>query len=123
MRRLSTWQPKLLLPQAPGHGLGPSCQLMISPAKHRSSTLLAPSVRLAGGGVEEQLGVPVEVQHAQADQRTTMIEVEQVAQGACQGVNRAVADALAVQPVVLDELDHRGLRRQGAVDEVRLAER
>src|SRR5207253_8127121 len=54
---------------------------------------------------------------------TAIVEIEHVVEGAGNGVERATRlDALTVQPVVLDETQHRGLVGERVVDIVALGE-
>src|SRR5882724_8188197 len=63
--------------------------------------------------VEDQLGYAI---------LSATIEVEHVHDRTCRGIKRAAAETLAVQPVILDEARHRGLRDERVADEVLLRE-
>src|SRR5579862_7661663 len=69
------------------------------------------AVHRTGGGVEDQLPA------------RRLIEIEHVHDRTGRGVERATAEPLTSQPVVLDELGNRGLRDERVADVVLLCER
>src|SRR5579864_957695 len=92
-------------PKRPAPGAAQWCDRV----RKLSSVLdLGPAIHNAEGRIEDQLF------------RALLLEIEHVVDRAGRGIERTLAETLALEPVVLDELRDRGLRDQRVADIVLL---